>query len=70
MQEQGIEALDGREVLGGKDRGRGQGRGGGCGMSHMRRFEHEARDRKCRHNLLTSLSQMPCLPLACARDSL
>ncbi len=39
--------------------------GAGLNMGHA-----VAKDRVYRQNLLTSLSQMPCLPPACAKDSL
>ena len=47
-------------------------RGGGLGSMGAGSYMGHAvaSDRVCRQNLLTSLSQMPCLPPACARDSL
>ena len=49
-----------------ENKGRGCGvMGAGLNMGHA-----VASDRVCRQNLLTSLSQTPCLPPACAKDSL
>jgi len=69
-------ALDGQQVFRRQGEGKGGGRGermrgdrgvigAGLNMGHA-----VAKDRVYRQNLLTSLSQMPCLPPACAKDSL